>query len=203
MRRQKPLDRRRRPRPVITLVVVAVLGVMTGCGASDESTAVGLDTDGPSDPGEPPWELDVIDHPDTAEEILATLEAMPDEVDGFPGALRDGQTVIYESDENSFGINVLPLDDLREFSGNPNLTTIDYLSVLVENGELETVEYHDIDNEGIAVLVATSLGNGTLQYVASWADPDGEWLFSLTANTPEARTELVNAYVAAAVASTD
>jgi hypothetical protein len=167
------------------------------------STTSVAETESPSATSEPPWELDAIDHPDTAEEVMTTLDAMPAEIEGVQAEMRDGQAVIYGDDDSSFGINVLPLSDIRDFSGDPDATTTDFLSVLVDSGELEAVEYQDIDDEGIAVLAATSRGNGILRYTASWTDPGGEWLFSLTANTPETRTQLVQAYIAAAGASTD
>lgn len=174
-----------------------------GSSGPTESTTRQADTGSEADTSEPPWGLDVIDLPDTAGEIMATLDAMPAEIEGVQAEMRDSQTVIYGHDLSSFGINVLGLSDLQEFSGNPNLTTADFLSVLAESGELETIEYQDIDDEGVAVLAATSRGNGILQYTASWTDPGGEWLFSLTANSPEARTQLAQEYIAAAKASTD
>lgn len=155
-------------------------------------------------PAEPPWGLDTIVLPDTADSIGHVLDAMPTEIDGVQVTVKDGQTVSYEgADGRSLTINVLPLSDLREFSGVPDMTPTDFLSALVESGELESVEFQDLENEVLALIAGTGRGNGVLQYLASWADPNGEWFFNLTADTPEARRELAYAFINAVEGSTE
>lgn len=177
---------------------LAVALLATACGASHSENETTT-----SDPGietlsaEPPWGLAAIALPDTAEAIGDVLDAMPAEVDGVQAEMRDGQTVMYGADERSFGINVLPLSDFQEFSGIPDMNTTDVLAQLVESGELESVEYQDLDSDGLVLLAATGMGNGVLQYTALWAGPEGEWLFTVVANTSEVEAELVHAFIGA------
>lgn len=145
---------------------------------------------------DPPWGLDTVDLPDDADGIAEVFAAMPAEVDGVPLEMTAPDEVTFQgADERHLQLRVLGVADIREFSGSTDMTVSDFLSVLVSSGELETAEFELDDSKPLVWVAATSRRNGDLDYVASWAVPDGEWLFSASADSPEALTELIHAFI--------
>lgn len=107
----------------------------------------------------------------------------------------DGRTVTWEGNGRTLQIRALALSDLQESSGSDDMTTTDFLSILVESGEMETIDFQDLEDEDLVLVVAEGRGDGVLLYTAAWADPTGSWVFTVTADTSEARTELVHAFI--------
>jgi hypothetical protein len=128
--------------------------------------------------------------PDT--EVIALLEGMP-AIDGRQPTVmyvEDGLPwgVFYgdASSPDASGLVVMPTDagdiePIPEVIGN-----------LIAEYEAEgmTVEGSALDPNGTLVWVAATDGDG---YAAVWAEPDGAWIFSLQGDSPEFRTEMIDA----------
>ena len=170
-------------------VLGLILALLVGACATTQTEVASLPTD-------PPWGLDSVDLPDDADAIAEVFAAMPAEVDGVPLEMADGDGVnLQGADERHLQLRVLGLADLREFAGTPDLTVTDFLSVLVDSGELETAESELDDSKPLVWVASTGRGNGELFHDAAWAAPDGAWLFSASAESPEARIELIHAFI--------
>ncbi len=179
-------------RAILAALTLLIVACATSEPVSEETSP---DPEGSTIPEGPPWGLDTIDQPNTAEAVGDVLDGMPLNVDGIEKTtVGDRTEVVWEGDGRTLQIRALPLSDLREFSGSDDLTVAGYIETLAESGELETIESQDLDDT-LTVLAATGRGDGVLLYTAAWGDPDGDWLFSVTADTPEARAELVRAFV--------
>ena len=179
------------------LVVLAALTLaIAACASSEPAPQSTSDSGAATLLADPPWGLDTIEIPDSAEAVAATLINMPLYVDDVEKTdVGDGQTVTWEDGGRTLQIRALPLSDVQESSGSADMTPTDFLTILVESGEMEAIAFQDLDDEDLVMVVATGRGDGVLMYTASWADPSGGWIFSVTADTPEARTDLVHAFV--------
>ena len=170
-------------RTVLLLILVLLVGACT----ATQTEVTSLST-------EPPWGLDTVDLPDDTDAVAEVFAAMPAEVDGVPLETTDPEFVSYGADEH-LRLGVLGLADIREFSGSTDMTVTDFLSVLVDSGELETAESELDDSRPLVWVASTGRGNGELFHDAAWAAPDGDWLFTASADSPEARTELIHAFI--------
>ena len=169
--------------------LVLILALLAGACTTTQTEVTSL-------PTEPPWGLDTVDLPDDTDGIAEVFAAMPAEVDGVPIEMTAPDEVTFQgADERHLQLRVLGVADLREFSGIPDMTVSDFLSVLVSSGELETAEFELDDSKPLVWVASTNRGNGDLFYDAAWAVPDGEWILSASADSPEARTELVHAFI--------
>lgn len=115
-----------------------------------------------------------------------------------------GQERVYPSPDEAvyeqMRLGALRLGEQAQAEGNPP-TPGDYLELLVESGEVD-VETRQLDPGGDLVYVtATTTANGEPVYVMAWGEPRSEWLFSLSADSPDSRVALVNAFVVAVTAS--
>ncbi len=169
------------------IVLVLVLVLLAGACATTQTEVTSL-------PTEPPWGLDTVDLPDDADAIAEVFAAMPAEVDGVPLETTAPEFVAYGADEHLL-LGVLGVADIRDFSGITDMTVTDFLSGLVNSGELETAESELDDSKPLVWVASTNRGNGDLFHDAAWAAPDGEWLFTASADSPEARTELIHAFI--------
>ena len=170
-------------------VLGLILALVVGACATTQTEVTSL-------PTEPPWGLDTVDLPDDSDAIAEVFAAMPDEVDGVPLEMTDGDGLTLQgADERQLLLRVLALADIREFSGSTDMTVTDFLSVLVNSGELETAESELDASKPLVWVASTGIGNGELFHDAAWAAPDGEWLFSASADSPEARIELIHAFI--------
>jgi len=164
---------------------VTGLVVLAACGTGT--------TEDDTPPTEPPWGLDAVEQPTDPAPVIA---ALPEQVAGLPLDMIVPEGVTYAQDARSVQLLVLHLADLREFSGDPKLTFPDYFTVLIESGEMEEVESSGLVADHSLVWVAgTVVGDGDLSYTASWATPDGEVGFSVTADSDEARAALIHAFI--------
>ena len=170
-------------------VLVLVLALLAGACATTQTEVTSL-------PTEPPWGLDTVDLPDDADAIAEVFAAMPAEVDGVPIEMTASDEVTFQgADGRQLRLAVLGLTFIQEFSGSTDMTVTDFLSVLVNSGELETAESALDASKPLVWVASTGIGNGELFHDAAWAAPDGEWLFSASADSPEARTELIHAFI--------
>lgn len=136
---------------------------------------------------------------------------MPDEIDGVPRETTQPKVVTYaEGGERHLQLDVMEMASVREFSSVPDMTVVDFLSGTVEGGEMMEGVESDLD-ESLPLVWQTSKQTGDVAppsaedapdapdiYIASWGRPDGEWVFTAIADTPEARTEVIRAFVDAA-----
>lgn len=166
--------------------------------SSCTTSGIGTDTE-TTEATAAPGGLDTIQLPDNADVIADVLAAMPDEVDGVPRETTESNVVTYmEGRERHLQLDVMEIASVREFSGVPDMTVVDFLSGMVDSGEMEAVESELDDSRPLVWLTSETRGDGRLLHVANWGHSDGEWVFSAIADTPEARTEIIRAFVDAA-----
>ena len=85
--------------------------------------------------------------------------------------------------------------------GSSGLTAADARAGRFEGAEIE-IEARSLDPEKpLAFLVWRSTLDGGPWYAAFWAAPEGRWLFSVSADSPELREALVAAFVEASKAA--
>lgn len=148
--------------------------------------ACGQDTNGEGGIAEPPWGLDTLALPSDDASVTRVLEAMPEMVAGQERLYQAADEVVYEQ----MKLRVLRLDEQQSVG-----TAGEYLERLAGSGEIE-VETQRLDpDDDLAYLIGTGTGNGETVEVMAWGNPDSEWLFSLTADSPANRVALVNAFV--------
>jgi hypothetical protein len=189
-------DRMRRAFGVLVVVLVAV-----SCGGDDTAGALLSET--------PPWGLTSIDMPDTEEDVIAAMAALPDEIDGrrrLRGALTG---VSYGESRILWIVTALPGDDPVMMTGaNPDPTAAEYVIDRASHGSLGTIEASAFDASGDLVWAASNLiweeldappgqQEGTA-YMITWARPDGSWSFHIQADSAAGRTQLVHAFITAA-----
>lgn len=183
-----------------TVSVIAVALLMSACTTSGTETET---TEATGAPGG----LDTIQLPDDADVIADVLAAMPDEIDGVPRETTQSKVVTYtdtEGRERHLQLDVMEIASVREFSGVPDMTVADFLSGMADSGEMQGVQ-SELDDSGPLVWMTSQqtgdaapsedLPDAPSIYIANWGRPDGEWVFTAIAETPEARTELIRAFV--------
>lgn len=177
----------------LLLALVLATAMASGCASSPGDTG-GLSTD-------PPWGLDTVDMPDDSEAINALMNAMPDEIDGasIEGRYLDGDQSFDLMYADGTGRSLaLGAISIAGFAGE-GMSSYDFLSILVEGGEIGDVESNLDSTETVFWMAGTSGvtadGATTTEYVAGWSGLDGEWIFSVSADTPDARTALIHAFV--------
>lgn len=184
----------------LAVFVLAVALLPAACGDDDGGAAAPAD--------EPPWGLDGVDMPATLEEIESVLDELPDEVAGLPGpgvqaGAGGGFSVRYGTgDDEGVMLVAFSIEHIAAAEGRESMTAAEWLGILAE--EMGDLEAGSLDaEEGLIWAVAggsVETGPGTVEtiYVAVWAEPDGEWVFHLTAPSPEERKALAQAFVEAA-----
>jgi len=176
----------------VAALVVSLLA--TACGSTEPAAFTASD----SLPTEAPWGLDTIEMP-AADRISPLFGEMPDQIDGVPQEMSTPDVVAYRDEGGrSLQLQVLSVADLRDFSDGEELTLVDFLSVLVDSGELEELESVQLDTTmPLSWVVSSVVGDGETVYTAVWGSPGAGSGFSVTADTPEARTALVHAFIGA------
>lgn len=182
---------------VFLLLCLSVVFLAAGCGGDTDTGSTDPASDGD------PWGLDTIELPAESDAIADVLAAMPDEIDGVPRETTAPDIVTYiEGGDRHLQLGVMDIALHREESGVSEMTVADFLSGMVDRGEMETVESQLDDSRPFVWMAGTTRGDGALLHVASWGLPDGEWIFTAIADNLEARDELVREFVDA-VESTD
>ena len=174
------------------LVVVLVAGVgVGGCGSDEaDSDGDGAETTVVSDGGVP-FGLESVELPESESEVAARFEAVPAELEGLPrvDAAANELAAKYGGE-----LNVLSAGLASGFDAG---TVLGDLSSFEDEPGAE-IEDSDLDRGSAVVFVVGSFqdeGGAGKVYVATWGDPEGEWLFSAGAETPEMREALVLAFV--------
>lgn len=177
------------------LMTVVLLFAVVGC-VSDEEAAPAAQL-----PDDPPWGLDTVELPTDSGALAAAFAAMPDSVDGVP---RDEESATTENIEYSQGeerflmIRAISTDEIVAFTGGEVSSAQEFVAMTVETDEYEALEASQLDETQPVVYVAFSaVGDNELMYGTTWAATDGNWVFAAAADTPEARTELIHAFIEA------
>jgi hypothetical protein len=185
----------------------ALVVVLAAVSCGDDTTAELLgDT--------PPWGLTSIDMPDTEEDVVAVIAALPDEIDGRRrpdvgdadlGGVSYGESGIF------WTVNASSWEDLQSVLVNPQYPSHTPAELVVTLpswfGSLGTVEASALDLDGDLVWIAASEvwegpdlppdQQGTV-YTMIWAQPDGSWAFHIQADSAAGRVQLVHAFITAA-----
>jgi hypothetical protein len=165
----------------------------------------------------PPWGLTSIEMPDTEEDVIAVIAALPDEIDGRrrPGVgdadLIDRPPplgVSYGGAGHILVVNANPAEDLQLAFGYPNQTPAEIVIEMASfNRSLGTIEMSALDLDGDLVWIAANAVWEQLNvppeqqetfYTMTWAQPGGSWAFFIEADSAAGRTELVHAFITAA-----
>jgi hypothetical protein len=165
---------------------VAALGVLglaaCGGGAPDEPAPLGLDT---------------ISLPDDRESVLALFDSLPAAVGGLARGESDpGRRLLvpYGPGKATY-LSAAPLETIRSRPGDG---PADVFAEIVESGVIGIEEEETSTGARVVYVLATTVEDGRNSYVASWADPGGEWVFAAQAFSAEQRAALIEAFVAAA-----
>ena len=105
--------------------------------------------------------------------LVLSLLATACEIDGVPQEMSTPDVVAYRDEGGrSLQLQVLSVADLRDFSDGEELTLVDFLSVLVDSGELEELESVQLDTTMPLLWVVSSVvGDSEAVYTAVWGLP--------------------------------
>ena len=157
----------------------------------------------------PPWGLDTVVLPRDEVSLRALAEALPAEVAGraladreFLTGARYGARYTAPGKPDAF-VGAVTRENVEGFE--PGMTAAGYLELLARGFEKDgfegapvEIEAQALDPAGpLAYLVWNSTRDGHPWYAASWAEPDGDWLFNVSADTPQTRAALVAAFAEA------
>lgn len=171
--------------------------IVAACGGEERETA------------SPPWGLDTVVLPRDEASLRALAAALPAEVAEraladreFSRGARYGARYTAPGKPEAF-VGAVIRENVEGFE--PGMTVARYLELLVRGFEEDGFEGAPVEIEARALdpagplvyLVWNSARDGHAWYAASWAEPDGGWLFSVSADTAETRTALVTAFVEA------
>ena len=178
---------------LVLLVLLAFGVVVVGCGSDDaEPPSAGDEGESTSvvESGDSlPYGLDSVDLPESDAEVSAVFDAMPPELEGLSRAEDVGAVARYGGELNTLAAGLAADFDAETVLGD--------LSAFEDEPGAE-VEASDLEAEAGVVWLFGSFedegGAGTV-FVASWGEPDGEWIFSVNAETPELRAALVRAFI--------
>jgi len=177
-------------------ILFVFLLVISACGDDDGAAVSQSDV--------PPWGLTEVDMPDTQEDIEALFAALPCEIAGLPRADmsqgRGGPAVHYGAEEEQgLVLDAFSVEQAAAAGGREAITPLEFLSAIAsEMGELEG---SSLDPSGPLVWVAAGgtaeTGPGVVEtdYLAVWGEPEGAWVFQVTASSAEARNSLIHAFV--------
>lgn len=151
---------------------------------------------------EPPWGLDDVTQPADEASVLQVLESMPAFVDGRE---RSGQPdpLRVSYGEGDATLRAIRLGEAAEAEGFPG-TAGEFLQMLAQSGEIEP-DSQRIDRRGLMFIVSIETPTevqpeGTTvdlptEYVIGWGEPDSEWMFTVSADSPQMRVAVVEAFV--------
>lgn len=189
------------------LALVIATGI-AACGDGDDATSDDATTD------EPPWCLDSVVLPTDETGIEAVFQAMPQEIDGkpkevasFDSRLHVGYEEAIEGTPSMMAFDLGPLAAAMPEGGEMN--GLRYMEIVMEVGGEE------VDSGGVTGTIdqtsmepSTGLvwGTGTTIEVGAtpdsdvvapsmmFAEPDGDWVFTVTASSDEMLLEVLGAF---------
>lgn len=182
------------PRWRFAILAFLFVLILAACGGEERETA------------SPPWGLDTVVLPRDEAALRALAAALPAEVAGraladreFSTGARYGARYAAPGKPEAF-VGAVIRENVEGFE--PELTATGYLEVLASGFEEHGFEGTPVEIEArasgpeapLAYLVWTSTRDGHPWYAVSWAEPDGDWLFSVSADAPETRAALVAAF---------
>lgn len=148
----------------------------------------------PDDPHS--WALGRVELPADKQSIRLLFGALPTEVGGGQRVSDDPSMAVYGSPgrSNSF-LRAQPLASFAEGLGK---TPVEILKNLGRSSEVRVQAQGLNPKARIAYLLSTASVKGRLMYTASWARPNGAWVFSAVADGAETRSALIAAFTEAA-----
>jgi len=166
------------------LVVVFLLVVSAGAGC-----AGGSDTGAPGDP----YGLSELEMPATDAEILVALERLPRQISGVPQRQGpdDVPAVLY-GDRSSISAIPFPLERSAGESIAEDLAQF-------ENEAGAVVDRRHLDPASDLVWLTGSFTDqsGGIVHLAVWGEPNGDWAFNVSAESPDLRDAIARAFAEA------
>jgi hypothetical protein len=176
---------------ILTAVLLVVS--LVACG-SDDAESVSLGND-------PPWGLDTIEMPNDDAVLADVFAAMPDSVAGvqIDEEYSAPTDIAYADGEERFlMIRAISLEEISAFAEGEEFTTQDFISMWVETDNYETLVASQVEeDQPLVYAFGSAMGDDVLQYGTVWAIPNGNWVFVASADTSDALTELVHAFITA------
>lgn len=182
---------------------LALAGGVAACGDGNDAVS-----------GEPPWCLEDVELPVDEPAIAAVFEAMPEEIDGRPKELTTFDSRLHVSYEEAIegtpsmmAIDLGPLQQTMPEGGEMN--GLRYLELVTEVGEEEvdpggvtgTIDQVSMDPSaklvwgiGTTIEVGTTPDSDVVAPSMMFANPEGDWVFHVTASTDEMLVEVVGAF---------
>ena len=188
----------RRTPSFLGALAAALVSLASACGAEE-----------PVSSEAPPWGLETVALADGAEAVRAVVASLPESVAGRSRLSRGsdyGWIYVADGEADTF-VGAVPRENVEGFE--PSMTAAGYLERLARSFEADGFEGAEVEVEArsldpekpLVFLVWRSTLDGRPWYAASWAAPEGRWLFSVSADSPELREALVAAFVEASKAA--
>jgi hypothetical protein len=148
----------------------------------------------PDDPRS--WALGRVELPADEQSIHMLFGALPTEVGGRQRVSDDPSMAVYASPSTS---NVfLRAQPLASFAEGLGKMPVEILRNLGRSSEVRVQAQGLNPRAHVVYLLSTASIKGRLIYTASWARPDGGWVFSAVADSAETRSALIAAFTEAA-----
>lgn len=147
----------------------------------------------------PPWGLDKIAMPDSPDAVAAVFFALPSEVGGalrtdVPGRVEGAHGAEYGSGMHA--VRATPVAAV-ETPSDQEFSVLEWLESMATAMEGE-VEGSVLEMDApLAWIASAEEADGETVYFAAWCDPEGSWYFDVIAESPEARLELIEGFIAA------
>jgi hypothetical protein len=165
------------------------------------TTTTGTGAPVEADLSTPPWGLEGIALPDSADGVAAALAALPAELVGraradAPGRFEGALRVEYGSGDGGepLALQATPLAGIAAALGT-EVTAPEWFETMTSDIDIE-IGSPDADAGLMWVAASTQADDETVS-LAIWCLSDGSWYFDAVGPTPEARATLVAAFVAA------
>lgn len=187
----------RRTPSFLGALAAALVSLAAACGAEE-----------PASSEAPPWGLETVALADGAEAVRAVVASLPESVAGRNRTSRGEYGAIYVAQgETDAFVGAVPRENVEGFE--PSMTAAGYLERLARSFEADGFEGAEVEIEArsldpekpLVFLVWRSTLDRGPWYAAFWAAPEGRWLFSVSADSPELREALVAAFVEASKAA--
>ncbi len=179
-------------------LAAALVSLASACGAEEPTLSEA-----------PPWGLETVALAESAEAVRAVVAALPESVADRSRMSRGseyGWIYVADGEADTF-VGAVPRENVEGFE--PSMTAAGYLERLARSFEADGFEGAEVEIEArsldpekpLVFLVWRSTLDGGPWYAAFWAAPEGRWLFSVSADSPELREALVAAFVEASRAA--
>jgi hypothetical protein len=193
----------RRPARAAFLAAAALAVIPAGCGG--DAPGARADQAAEGNRGAAPWGLPDVVPPEEPTDVKALFGRLASEVSGLARSRPADRgfgfiDVTYGSAPTAPIVLRAARLDVPPW-GSTRLTPLDHLRILRRGDRAPEATQLDPDARLVYLISSTvemSVSERRVLYTATWARPNGRWLFIALAESPELRAAAVEAFVAAA-----